>query len=160
MLRIAVLTTAAVLGAASAAPSFQPDEVRFGATAAQVAASLTGKCAKMTTRRIDPPFLPRIADKQLQIDCDGYVFQGKPRHAEFVIGDDRLEMVWIMHTAPEDDAIRAAMVAAYGPPDHRNKAYDAFAEHRAALRLDKHEVLFYAADLGADMAPDFAPDAP
>jgi hypothetical protein len=158
MLRIFILAVAACCGVAAAAP-FQPPEVRFGATTAQVQASLAGKCTQMTTRGIDPPFLPRIKDKQVQVDCEGYLFQGKPRHAEFVIGDDRLEMVWIMHTAPEDDAIRTAMVADYGAPDHHNKVYDAFAGHRAALRLDKHEVLFYAADLDADMAPDFAPDA-
>lgn len=158
MIRFAVLFLAIATGAASAAP-FQPSEVRFGATAREIAQSLAGKCTQTTTRRVDPPFLPRIRDKQLQIDCEGFLFRGKPRHAEFVIGDDRLEMVWIMTGADEDDALRAAMISAYGPPDHRNAVYDAFAAHRAALRLDKHEVLFYAADLDADMAPDFAPDA-
>ncbi len=51
------------------------------------------------------------------------------------------------------------MTLAYGPPGHRNAVYDAFTAHRAALRLDKHEVLFYASELDADMAPDFAPGA-
>jgi len=159
MLRIAVLTVVACLAAAAAAPPFQPSEVRFGATTSQIAASLAGKCTPMTTRRIDPPFLPRIRDKQLQIDCEGFMFFGKPRHAEFVIGDDRLQMVWIMTGADEDAALLQAMTAAYGAPDRRNKTYDAFTAQRAALRLDRHEVLFYAPDLDTDMAPDFAPDA-
>jgi len=94
----------------------------------------------------------------MQIDCDHFQFQGKPRHAEFVIGDDRLKMVWIMTGPDEDDALRAAMIAAYGQPDHRNRRYDAFVAHRAALRLDRHEVLFYAPDAAGDTEPDFGPD--
>ena len=111
----------------------------------------------MVTRPVDPPFLDNTR-KQMQIDCESFLFQGKPRHAEFVIGDDQLKMVWIMTGADEDGALLAAMTAEYGAPDHRNRKYDAFAAHRAALRLDRHEVLFYAANGSGDTEPDFAPD--
>ena len=148
----ALLTAPALAG-----DPFMPQVIHWGATTAQMQAALNGKCEKMTTRPIDPPFLYNTK-KQMQIDCEGFLFQGKPRHAEFVIGDEQLKMVWIMTGADEDAALRDAMVAEYGPPDHRNKAYDAFVAHRAALRLDKHEVLFYAANAAGDTEPDFAPD--
>ncbi|HSM94721.1 MAG TPA: hypothetical protein VLT91_01665 [Rhizomicrobium sp.] len=146
-------------GAAFAREPFMPDVIHWGATTEQMETVLAGKCKKMVTRPIDPPFLDNTR-KQTQIDCEGFVFRGKPRHAEFVIGDEQLKLVWIMTGADEDAALRDAMVGEYGPPDHRNKVYDAFVAHRAAVRLDKHEVLFYAANAAGDTEPDFAPDKP
>jgi len=140
------------------AEPFMPGVIRWGASTAEMQAALTGKCERMAVRKIDPPFLDNTK-AQTQIDCEGFVFRGKPRHSEFVIGDEQLKLVWIM-TAPGEDAdLRGAMTAEYGPPDHRNKTYDAFVAHRAALRLDKHEVLFYAANAAGDTEPDFRPDA-
>jgi hypothetical protein len=134
-----------------------PTVVHWGASTAQMQAALAGKCVPIIIRPVAPPFLENTK-VQMQIDCENFRFRGKPRHAEFVIGDDRLKMVWIMTGANEDAALRAAMIAEYGPPDHRNRRYDAFVTHRAALRLDKHEVLFYAPDAAGDTEPDFAPD--
>src|ERR1700760_275048 len=139
------------------AGGFMPGVVHWGATMAQMQAALAGKCAPMATRPIDPPFLDNTK-KQMQIDGENFLFQGKPRHAAVVIGDDQLKMVWIMTGADEDAVLRDAMVAEYGPPDHRKAKYDAFVAHRAALRLDRHEVLFYAANAAGDTEPDFAAD--
>jgi hypothetical protein len=150
---LALSLTAAAFGG----EPFMPDVIHWGASAVEMQSALNGKCAKMVTRPIDPPFLDNTK-KQMQIDCDGFVFRGKPRHAEFVIGDDRLKMVWIMTDAGEDAALRDAMIAEYGAPDRHNRMYDAFVAHRAALRLDRHEVLFYAANAAGDTEPDFAPD--
>lgn len=152
LLLVVLLTTTAFAG-----QPFMPDVIHWGATTAQMQAALAGKCKEMVTRPVDPPFLDSTK-KQMQIDCEGFVFEGKPRHAEFVIGDDQLKMVWIMTGADEDAALRAKMIAEYGAPDHRNKIYDAFVAHRAALRFDKHEVLFYAANAAGDTEPDFAPN--
>jgi len=138
----------------------RPAVIRFGATVAEMQAVLKGICATMRTRRIDPPFLPNVADRQMQIDCDGFPFLGKPRWAEFVIGDDSLEMVWIMMGPGEDDAILNVMTAAYGPPTRRNQKYDAFTRARAALRHDRHEVLFYSDKLAPAMEPDFTEPGP
>jgi hypothetical protein len=142
---------------ALAGEAFMPDVIHWGVSTVQMQSVLNGKCAKLMTRPIDPPFLDN-AKKQMQIDCEGFVFRGQPRHAEFVIGDDQLKMVWIMTGADEDAALRDAMVTEYGLPDHVNKTYDAFVAHRAALRRDKHEVLFYTANAAGDTEPDFAPD--
>jgi hypothetical protein len=96
----------------------------------------------------------------MQIDCDGFPFLGKARWAEFVIGDDSLEMVWIMTAADEDRTILKVMTAAYGPPTRRNGKYDAFTRDRAALRHDRHEVLFYSEKLAPSMQADFAETGP
>ena len=80
---------------------------------------------------------------------------GKPRWAEFVIGDDSLEMVWILTTREEEKTLRAAMIAAYGPPSLENDKYVAFASAYAALRLDKPEVLFYSERYAAQLLAGF-----
>ncbi len=108
---------------------FMPAVIHWGASTMQMQEALKGKCEKMVTRPIDPPFLDNTK-KQMQIDCEGFMFRGKPRHAEFVIGDDQLKMVWIM-TGPDEDAVlRGAMVAEYGLPDRVNSKYDAFVARR------------------------------
>lgn len=148
----AVVFLAAATCPALAEPFAKPDEIRFGASAADMHIALKGKCKTENLRPIDPPFLPDVKDKQVQIDCDGYVFMGKPRWAEFVIGDDRLQMVWIMTGKDEDGTLYNAMIAAYGTPSYRGKDYDMFQTHRAALRRDKHEILFYAPEHDEGMA--------
>ncbi len=135
----------------------RPPEIRWGATVEQTERALRGKCTTRDTRRIDPPFLDNIRDKQLQIDCDGFAFAGAPRWAEFVFGDDRLVMVWIMTGAADDNRIMAAMQARFGDVTRRNAKYVAFEKAQAALRLDKHEVLFYAPELAPATERDFAP---
>jgi hypothetical protein len=157
MIRIFCFASMFAASSAFAAEPFMPGVIHWGASTASVQTALAGKCAPMNTRVIVPPFLDH-AGVQMQVDCENFQFRGKPRHAEFVIGDDRLKMVWIMTGAEEDNSLRAAMVAEYGPADRRNKRYDAFVAHRAALRLDRHEVLFYAPDAAGDAEPDFAPD--
>ena len=159
MFRLATgFALATLVSAPVSAGPFMPDVIRWGASTAEMQSALTGKCERMAVRKVDPPFLDNVR-AQTQIDCEGFAFRGKPRHSEFVIGDEQLKLVWIM-TAPDEDAdLRGAMIAEYGLPDHRNKTYDAFVAHRAALRLDKHEVLFYAANAAGDTEPDFRPDA-
>jgi hypothetical protein len=157
MIRTFALLATLIATTALAAEAFMPGVIHWGASTATMQAVLAGKCAPMNTRPVVPPFLDNTK-VQMQIDCENFQFRGKPRHAEFVIGDDRLKMVWIMTGADEDNALRAAMIAEYGTPDRGNQHYDAFVAHRAALRLDRHEVLFYAPDAAGDTEPDFAPD--
>jgi hypothetical protein len=136
----------------------KPDAIRFGASVKQIESSLAGHCKTARTRQIDPPFLDNVKVRQMQIDCDGFRFQNRSRHAEFVFGDDRLKMVWIMTSPAEARSLEKAMTGAYGPPNHRNKQYVGFTTARAALRLDRAEVLFYAADAEGDVLPDIESD--
>ena len=153
------LLLAAIAGPA-AADGFKPDVIRWGATTAELEAALKGKCAKgYKIRPINPPFLKDIKDRQLQIDCDGLEFMGAPRWTEFVIGDGRLKMVWLMVRPEDQDAVVAAMTKAYGPPSSRNSTYIAFAQARAAWRFKPAEILFYAPELDAETTPDFAAEA-
>ncbi len=129
----------------AAAEAFsKPAVITFSASAAEMEAALQDKCTTRKTRKIDPPFLPDIKTEQLQIDCDGFEFFGAPRWAEFVIGDDSLEMVWILTDSEDEAALREAMTTAYGPATFVNDDIEAFPAHRAALRKDKPEVLFYS----------------
>lgn len=133
----------------------KPDAIRYGATLDQLQTfALPGLCKSMTVRRIDPPFLDHVKDKQMQIDCEGFVFEGKPRHAEFVIGDDALKFVRIMVTSGERAQIEHRMTVVYGPPQYRNRQYLGYTQAGAALRLDRSEVLFFGRDGEEDVLPD------
>jgi hypothetical protein len=132
----------------------KPDSIRFGATVQQMETLLGNLCTTLTTRRIDPPFLDDVKNRQMQIDCEGFVFRGKPRHAEFVFGDDELKMVWVMTDPEESGALEQDMRSAYGVPTHVNEQYVGFTTSRVALRLDRAEVLFYAQDAEKDVLPD------
>jgi hypothetical protein len=114
-----------------------------------------GSCKTINTRRIDPPFLPGVKDRQTQIDCEGFEFLGKPRRLELVFRDDSLEMAWVMTTAEEQSSIARAMTDAVGEPTHRNNKYVAFAENRTALRFDRPEVLLYSEKLAPVVLPWF-----
>ena len=137
-----------------------PAGVHFGASLAETQAAVTPICPKLNVRRIDPPFLDVVKDRQMQIDCDGLMFQGKPRHVEFVIGDDRLGMIWLMVGADETPAVIDALAKAYGPAQRVNARYSTFPGHGAAYRHDRSEILFYAAERAGDVAEDFRPDPP
>ena len=156
----------AALSALAAAPAFAqplvglPAGVHFGASLAETQAAVTPVCPKLNVRRIDPPFLDVIKDRQMQIDCDGLIFQGKPRHVEFVIGDDRLGMIWLMVGADETPAVVDVLAKAYGPAQRVNARYSVFPGRRAAYRHDRSEILFYGAERAGDVTPDFRPDPP
>lgn len=135
----------------------KPDVIVWGAGASDMETALDGLCENgMTTRKIDPPFLPNVQTEQLQIDCDGFEFFGAPRWTEFVIGDDRLQMVWIMVDREDEAAAIAAMKSAYGAPSHENDAFVAFAGERTAWRSEPPEFLFYTPELAEGMEAFFA----
>jgi hypothetical protein len=97
----------------------------------------------MRVRGIDPPFLTDVR-RQVQVDCDGFPFWGSRRRAEFVIGDDSLEMVWIFIEPAEYDAALRAMVEVYGEATARREGIIGFPDHRTGLRAQPSEVLFYS----------------
>lgn len=134
-----------------------PQYIEWGAGAEAVEKALDGKCANgLTVREIDPPFLPDIEDRQLQIDCDGLDHFGAPRFAEFVIGDDRLQMVWVMVEPEEEDSAIAAMREAYGQPSAESELFVAFEDFRTAWRSEPAEFLFYSPELAEAMSGWFA----
>ena len=147
----------AASSAATCAAELKPAVIQWGVSAEKIRAAVTGSCQKGALERpIKPPFLPKVNTAQVQVDCSGFPFLGAPRWAEFVVGDDRLQMVWIMLGEADKDAAIAALTEAYGPPSSRNEKYVAFKQGRAAWRHSPPEVLFYAPELDAWIEPWFA----
>ena len=138
-----------------AEPFGRPDVIRWGASTAELERALAGKCPKLNTRRIDPPFLSNVKTEQLQIDCDGFPFRHRGRHVEFVIRDGRLVMVWLMVAPEEQDGIVRDMRKALGPPTRSNGKYIAFEKHRTAWRFKPAEILFYSPELDSEVKPWF-----
>ena len=131
-------------------PFERPEVIRWGASAAELERVLAGKCPKLNTRKIDPPFLSGVKTEQLQIDCDGFQFRHRPRHVEFVIRDDRLVMVWLMVEPEEQEGIVRDMRKALGTPNRSNGEYIAFEGHRTAWRFKPAEILFYSPELDSE----------
>lgn len=150
--------TITTLALAVSSPAFAqdvsvPEAIEWGASAEAMEEALDGQCANgLTVREIDPPFLPDVEDRQLQIDCDGLDHFGAPRFAEFVIGDDRLQMVWVMVEPEEEDSAIAAMREAYGQPSAESTLFIAFEDHRTAWRSEPTEFLYYAPELSEAMS--------
>jgi hypothetical protein len=124
------------------ADDVMPSATHWGASISATKAALIGKCDTMKAHRADVT-LDGVT-RQAQIDCEGFMYQGKARHAEFVLGDDQLEMVRITADASDEAALGSALKAEYGAPDHSDGVYDGFSSGRAALRHDTHQVVFYS----------------
>lgn len=152
---LSLLLTLVMAACVTSARFERPAAITWGASAAQLQQTLAGQCSTQRLRPIDPPFLPDVRDRQMQIDCEGFQFFGRGRHVEFVIRDDQLVMVWLMVEPQETDQVVAALTSAYGTPTGRNQNYVAFERARTAWRFHPAEILFYAPELDADMAPDF-----
>jgi len=124
-------------------PIAEPTLIQWGAGVEAMKARLAGQCEKMTVRPIKPPFLTGVANQE-QIDCESFRFFGGARHAEFVIGDDSLEMVWVMIDPTQYDAALKAMTSAYGPPTAHREDMTGWPGRRTALRSKPAEFLFYS----------------
>ena len=137
---------------------FTPAVVQFDASLEGTTKQLTPLCTKLDARQIQPAFLVLreiVKVRQMQLDCDGFSFGNGARWAEFVFADDTLAMVWILTEAKDEAELLRLMTAAYGAPTHKNEKFIAFAEHGAALRTDRPEVLFFAPRIKAKVLPWF-----
>ncbi len=153
----------AVLMAASSyshqqSDDFRPPVANLGASLSETKDRLKPLCTKLVTRQITPPFIvlrESVKVRQMQADCDGFQFGGAARWAEFIFADDTLVMAWILTEAKDETELLRQMTLAYGPPTHKNEKFIAFANHGAALRTDRPEVLFYAPHLAPGILPWF-----
>ncbi len=152
------LTCAIAAPAAAQGTPVQPSVITFGSALADMSTKLDGRCVTANVRAI-PVFrvLQGLTEAQHQIDCEGFQFEGAPRHAEFVFSDAGLEMVWIMIDARDSAAVSQRMRADYGTSDMQNAKFSAWTTNRAALRSDVPEVLFYSRRLAARIAEWFGP---
>jgi len=155
-MRLLALILLVVTSTATSAADLKPEVIQWGVSAEKIRAAVTPQCKKGALERpIEPPFLPNVKTGQVQVDCSGFPFLGAPRWTEFVVGDDRLQMVWIMVRAEDKDAAVAALTETYGPPSSSNEKYIAFKQGRAAWRHEPPEILFYAPELDTWVEPWF-----
>jgi TonB family protein len=156
-----VTQSSAPVSARQILPQFRPSFIRFGTSLASMRDVLSRGCSAVRVRPIDPVFrvLRGLTGKQYQADCEGLVFEGKPRHAEFVFSDDGLELVWIMTTAEERDQLSQRMSSIFGAPDMTNQKFMAWTTNVAALRTDVAEVLFYSDRIGERVREWFGPNS-
>jgi hypothetical protein len=126
------------------ADGLKPGVVRYGATVAEMQTRLASVCKTAKPRPVEPPYLPDVKAAQVQLECDGLPFLGRPRRAEFIFRDDSLELVRVITTADEQGSILKSLTDANDPPTERNSRHVAFAANRTVLRLDRPEVLFYS----------------
>lgn len=146
---VAALSAICVANATAFAESVdRPGVIDFTANVMLMETVLGDYCDKQSTRETEPFFPGRAG--QTQIDCDGFDYFGAPRKAEFVFANDQLIMVWILTTKEDEPALEAALREAYGDPSHVSADFTAFAEHRAALRKDKPEALYYSDEIADD----------
>ncbi|MEZ5920608.1 MAG: hypothetical protein R3C60_04565 [Parvularculaceae bacterium] len=126
---------------AFAADASRPQIIEFGASVASMEAALSARCLTQSKRETEP-FLP-AHKTQMQIDCEGFDYFGGAHKAEFIFGDDRLIIVWILTGEEVEDALDRAFRKSFGEPTHISADFVAFADNNTAIRKEPAEVLFY-----------------
>ena len=117
-----------------------PAEARLGESFETLAPEIEAACE--FTRTFNPdPGLPTGNTSQTQIDCFGYEVAGFPRKIEFVFGDGRLELAWILTGDAEEDRLRTLLTGLYGEAINPMPGMEIFPDHNIALRTDTPEIL-------------------
>lgn len=137
---------------ASAAHTFDPSAripsvLKFGESIETLAPVLDESCEMTRQDEIEQIWLPNHPGRQTQINCYGYDYAGFTRKIEAVFGDGILQLAWILAGSGEEDRLRQALIAAYGPAISDNGTYEVFADGRVALRKDKPEILILSEEL-------------
>lgn len=122
----------------------RPAAFRFGTRYEELEDELLALAPLHQLRTEDQPWLPTQPAEQTQLNLFGVEFAGAARKAEVVFGDGKLELVWILTGAAEEERVREALVAEYGEPVFVNEVFEAFEDWTVALRKDKPEVLMVA----------------
>jgi len=149
-----------VTGSASvAAKAF--NGVEFGQAPEVIIDQIQGHCETLETVRVDPPVIPVAHLDETHVLCRNYEADGVGKIEEIsftfgdqslslieaVFGDGILQLAWILAGSGEEDRLRQALIAAYGPAISDNGTYEVFADGRVALRKDKHEILILSEEL-------------
>jgi hypothetical protein len=119
-----------------------PPEARFGESLEALTPEIEAACAFSMTRPVEAS-LPTGNTTQTQIDCYGYDIAGFPRKIEFVFGDDRLELIWILTGEGDEARLREELTGLYGEAINPMPGMEFFpdAPMGTALRTDKPEIL-------------------
>ena len=137
---------------ATNAEYFLPPEVVFGASLAEMTATLNDVCALAIGRAMDEVWLATKPAVQFQIDCIGYEIAGYPRKLEFVFGDETLQQMWLMFDTGDIPRLREFLTANYGDAISVDDQYEIFDEGRLALRKDIPEIRMVSDDIAELLA--------
>lgn len=141
----AVLAAAILLAHVQAGePATRPGIIDYSAGINSVEQKLVPLCDALTRRAIHPPFLSTVEESQEQLDCDGFLYAGKKRWAEFMFADGVLEGVWILTDAEDQERLVRDFTSLYGDPAERRVNGVIFLQANALIRFDFPEVLYYS----------------
>ncbi len=120
----------------------KPEVFVFGETKENIMQKIIQQCASTAYRENEPIQLPTAKKMQSQLDCEGFMYYGKPRNVELVFADNILDMVWILTDKAEEQQFIAKFKEKYGEPSHIIEDATFFLNHGVAVRNKPHEVLF------------------
>ena len=136
-----------------------PAILQWGAPVESIEAAARQQCETSRTRKIDPPFLNSVQRQQQQVDCDGFHYQGAPRHLELIVRDGELVGAWLMMHPEEEARVVAWVKRDLGEEGVDQGGYIVFPKHLFAWRKDKAELLFYSPQLAAEVGKWFTAPA-
>ena len=114
----------------------------FGETKETILQKIKPLCTSTEYRDNEPLQLPTAKKMQSQLDCEGFMYAGKPRKVELVFADEILDMVWILTDEAEEQKFITRFKEMYGEPTHIVEDATFFLSHGVAVRNKPHEVLF------------------
>jgi hypothetical protein len=120
----------------------KPGPFVSGSPVAEVRERLAPLCTSLQVRVVTPPVAPLARVSQHRIDCDGFLYSGRPRKVELVFQDNQLDLVWILFPAGEKEAFLQAFTARYGKPSLQVEFGSIYLAASAAVRNVPTEVLF------------------
>ncbi|WP_049723752.1 hypothetical protein [Gilvimarinus polysaccharolyticus] len=120
----------------------KPEAFKLGENFEAIKKKALSECEKITQREIIPITAPLAKRSQMQIDCIGLLYAGKPRKVELVFQDDQLDLIWILIPIEEKDEVIESMSKLYGEPSMVIDYGAIYLNVNAAVRNEPTEVLF------------------
>lgn len=113
----------------------------------QQLSSLQISCSPLQVEEIEEIWLRNQPKEQRQANCFNFAYAGFERKIEFVYGDGKLEVMWILTAKAEEQRVRELLVAAWGAPSINNADWEVFDGGRIALRKDTPELLLLSEEM-------------
>lgn len=125
-----------------------PPGVEIGVDLIAARTVLSSQCPLYEERQITPTTLPGDPHRQVQSNCFGLDVAGFPRKAEFIFGDGRLDLVWILTGAEEHARLQSRLTHLYGAQTEELENYILWPSG-LALRKDVPEIMIASPEVAA-----------
>lgn len=119
----------------------------FERTLEQQLSQLQASCSPLELVRIEDIWLRNQPAEQRQANCYNFPYAGFERKIEFVYGDGKLEVVWILTAKAEEQRVRELLIAEWGASTINNAVWEVFDGGRIALRKDTTELLILSEEM-------------